>query len=175
VFHHVTSRLWKFNMKTKFSSTISVNFYWLTYYSNLHKKTLIPKFWEVGIDSKMSPPTCKKRDFANNLHPQKREQCFNTFQCYSFPCTIKVMITPYFSYINPFRSTQCATKAWSMSRKIFILLDLKVSEWRIFFGGRAAPTSLQNHDVPNNEKWVNVITLIFNGTYLTKKNLASTH
>jgi len=43
-----------------------------------------------------------------------------------------------------------------------------------YFWGGAVPTSLQNHDVPNNEKRVNEYTLICNSTYSTKKNLAWT-
>ena len=44
-----------------------------------------------------------------------------------------------------------------------------------YFWGRAAPTSLQNHDVPNNEEQVSEWTLIFKIRYLTKRDLASTH
>jgi hypothetical protein len=88
---------------------------------------------------------------------------------------MNVMIVLSFSFFNSFHIAQCATKGWMISRNIFSLLELKLSKNRIFiFGEGAAPTNLQNHEVPNNKKQVNEWTLIFISTSLSKKDLAWT-
>ena len=152
----MTGRLGKFNMKAKFSSKISLNFYYLIYYSNLRKKHSSLNFeGGVGIDSKMPPPTRKKRDSAKNLHPPQKENNVLILSIIILFFVQSISLSPLmFHSLIP--CNICSVhKDLVDKQKNFNSARLKSVQMTYFyFWGRAAPTSLQNHDVPNNEEQV---------------------
>jgi hypothetical protein len=81
------------------------------------------------FDVRIPEDDLKKSKFREKFMPPPQKKSFNTFQCYSFLCRSTVKNVPSFYSLNIIRY---ATKTFSRCRKFFILLALKVSEWRIF-------------------------------------------